>query len=99
MSQIFDIVEELEFERKKNKELENQNQSYQECINYLEDRTHYYEDKTFELQDRIDKAIEYINNNSLYEEEYDYDYEENIYLSGINDTQVRNDLLNILKGE
>ena len=45
----------------------------------------------------IDKAIEYIENNSLYEEEYDYDYEENSYLSGIDDETAKKDLLDILK--
>ena len=52
-------------------------------------------------EDIINKAKEYIINNSLYEEEYDYDYEENIYLSGIHDDDVRRILLEILdnKGE
>ena len=50
------------------------------------------------LQQKIDKAIEYIENHSLYEEEYDYDYEENSYLSGIDDEQAKRDLLEILKG-
>ena len=52
-------------------------------------------------EDIINKAKEYISNNSLYEEEYDYDYEENIYLSGIHDDDVRRILLEILdnKGE
>ena len=54
-----------------------------------------------EKEDIINKAKEYIINNSLYEEEYDYDYEENIYLSGIHDDDVRRILLEILdnKGE
>lgn len=49
----------------------------------------------------IKEVKEYIINNPLYEEEYDYDYEENIYLSGINDDDVRRILLEILdnKGE
>lgn len=51
------------------------------------------------LQQRINKAIEYIENHSLYEEEYDYDYEENSYLSGIDDEQAKRDLLEILKGD
>ena len=45
----------------------------------------------------IDKAVEYIENHSLYEEEYDYDYEENSYLSGIDDETAKKDLLEILK--
>ena len=51
------------------------------------------------LKELIDKAIEYIENNSLYEEEYDYDYEENSYLSGIDDETAKKDLLKILRGE
>ena len=47
----------------------------------------------------IDKAIEYLENNSLYEEEYDYDYEENSYLSGIDDETAKKDLLKILRGK
>ena len=52
-------------------------------------------------EDIINKAKEYIINNSLYEEEYDYDYEENIYLSEIHDDDVRRILVEILdnKGE
>ena len=49
--------------------------------------------------EKINKAIEYIENNSLYETEYDYDYEENSYLSGIDDEIAKKDLLEILKGE
>ena len=56
-------------------------------------------EEVLELQQRIDKAIEYIENHSLYEEEYDYDYEENSYLSGIDDKVAKTDLLEILKGE
>jgi len=50
------------------------------------------------LNNRIYKAIEYIENNSLYEEEYDYDYEEIMYLVGTSDEVAKNDLLSILKG-
>ena len=51
--------------------------------------------KLQQKEDIINKAKEYIINNSLYEEEYDYDYEENIYLSGIHD-DVRRILVEIL---
>lgn len=61
--------------------------------------TEYLENQNVELQQRINKAIEYIENNSLYETEYDYDYEENSYLSGIDDEIAKKDLLKILKGE
>ena len=51
-----------------------------------------------ELSNRILEALNYLNNNSLYEEEYDYDYEENMYLSGISDETAKKDLEEILKG-
>ena len=44
----------------------------------------------------LDEIREYIENNSLYEEEYDYDYEETMYLSGISDEKAKEDLLQIL---
>ena len=43
------------------------------------------------------KVIEYLKNHCLYEEEYDYDYEENIYLSGINDDVEKQELFEILE--
>ena len=52
-----------------------------------------------QLKERINKSIDYIENHSLYEEEYDYDYEENSYLSGIDDETAKKDLLKILRGE
>lgn len=52
-----------------------------------------------DYKSRIDKAIEYIENNSLYEEEYDYDYEENSYLIGTDDETAKKELLAILQGE
>lgn len=48
---------------------------------------------------KIERAIDYIENHSLYETEYDYDYEENSYLSGIDDETAKKDLLEILKGD
>jgi len=50
------------------------------------------------LQQRIDKAIEYIENNTLYSEEYDYDDEDNLQFQGAYDYKASEDLLNILKG-
>ena len=51
------------------------------------------------LQNRIDKAIEYIENNQLYYEDYDYDYEDELYLAGIEDSHAKKDLLEILGGD
>lgn len=59
---------------------------------------HQLQNENKELKDKINKAIEYIENNSLYETEYDYDYEENSYLSGIDDEIAKKDLLEILGG-
>ena len=47
---------------------------------------------------RVDKAIEYIENNDLYEQDYDYDYEENMVEYPPSDEQAKKDLLEILKG-
>lgn len=52
-----------------------------------------------DLEKRINKAVEYIENNSLYDEEYDYNYEEEMYLSGIDDEVAKKDLLSLLKGD
>ena len=67
-------------------EIEETKKIIQKYLEYIDER-----------DERIDKAIEYLENNSLYEEEYDYDYEENSYLSGINDETAKKDLLKILK--
>lgn len=45
----------------------------------------------------IRKAIEYIENNSLYTEDYDYDEEENLRWLGAHDYKESEDLLNILQ--
>lgn len=55
-------------------------------------------DERDDLQQRVDKAIEYVNNNSLYEQDYDYDYEENLVEYPPSDEKATNDLLDILKG-
>ena len=69
-----------------------------ECYVYLGDYKKLKQENQ-RLQERINIAIEYIENNPLYEEEYDYDYEENSYLSGIDDETAKKDLLKILRGE
>ena len=78
------------------KELEEENKRLKEEYMLLSNASDEYEDK---LQERIDKAIEYIENNSLYDEEYDYNYEEEMYLSGIDDEVAKKDLLDLLKGD
>lgn len=51
------------------------------------------------LQNIIKEVREYIENNSLYEQDYDYDYEENLYEYPPNDEQARKDILEILDKE
>lgn len=63
----------------------------------IQQKAKMYEDLD-ELSDRIQKAIEYIENNRLYKEEIDYDYEENPIYVGCNDIKAREELLDILKG-
>lgn len=65
--------------------------------NKLYNQTTKIEDKLNKQKELLDKIKEYINNNSLYEEEYDYDYEENIYLSGVNDTKAKEDINKLLE--
>ena len=91
------IIEQLQQENKQLKEnyerTYNENRALREK-NYITNTDLIYEN--YILSQAINKAIEYIENHSLYKEEYDYDYEENIYLSGIDDETAKKDLLEIL---
>ena len=67
---IFNLAEELEKERKKVKELKEELKSANESItwwsnrfNALEEENMYLRDKVEQLQDKIDSAINYIENN------------------------------------
>lgn len=81
--QINFTVERLQQENRQLKEqLENASKNY---TKYIQQRDNV-----------LDEIREYIENNSLYEEEYDYDYEETMYLSGISDEKAKEDLLQIL---
>lgn len=104
---IIDYITNLQ---QKVEQLEKENEQLRTQVNTYEnpdDLTLFYmwldekaKDKIKQLENIRKEAIEYVNDNSLYEEEYDYDYEENIYLTGIDDEQAKKDLLNILnKGE
>ena len=92
---VTNYIENLEQE---NKELKEENEFLKSEIEEAKRIIQKYLEYIDERDERIDKAIEYIENNSLYEEEYDYDYEENSYLSGIDDETAKKDLLKILKG-
>ena len=97
------LLEEFENLKTENKQLkENYERTYNENSalrekDYITDTDLIYEN--YILSRAINKAIEYIKNHSLYEEEYDYDYEENSYLSGIDDKTAKKDLLKILREE
>lgn len=52
-----------------------------------------------QLNKRINKAIEYIENNDLYTQDIDYDYDDNMVLSPPTDELERKKLLDILRGE
>ena len=82
-----------------NKQLKEENEFLKSEIEEAKRIIQKYLEYIDERDERIDKAIEYLENNSLYEEEYDYDYEENSYLSGIDDETAKKDLLKILRGE
>lgn len=56
-------------------------------------------DEYVQERDKNKKALEYVENNLLYEEEYDYDCDDELYLSGTNDDKATDDLRKILKGE
>ena len=51
------------------------------------------------LHSIIKEVREYIENNSLYEQDYDYDYEENLVEYPPSDEQARKDILEILDKE
>ena len=78
--------------------LRNENKRLREEYKHLSE---IYDDscKSFEkLFKRVNKAIEFIDNNNLYEEIIDYDYEENPYTSSVSDEKQKEELKQILKG-
>ena len=54
--------------------------------------------ENIELENIRKEAIEYIKNTTLFTEDYDYDYEENLVWKCATDDKGREDLLNILQG-
>ena len=73
----------------------------EDMINVLEvlGENDYLTNKNKDLQQRIDKAIEYIENNDLYTQDIDYDYDDNMVLSPPTDELESKKLLNILRGK
>ena len=60
----------------------------------------YIEQLQSQLQEKekiIEDAIEYIKNNNLYEEQYDYNYEEELEYLGTNDNVAKQNILSILE--
>lgn len=51
------------------------------------------------LRERIEKALSYIEHNDLYNEDWDYNYHEELEYRSTDDTTAREDLIAILKGE
>lgn len=51
------------------------------------------------LRERIEKALSYIEDNDLYNEDWDYNYEEELEYRGADDATAREGLIAILKGE
>lgn len=81
------LVQDNEYLSNVEKRCDEVNEKYTQALEVAQDR-----------YDRIQKAIYYIENNSLYKEEVDYDYEENPIYVGCNDIKAREELLDILKG-
>ena len=90
---VHDIPIVIEALDKANKEIERLNKS-------LEEQRHFYLDKLQQKENIIKEVREYIENNDLYEQDYDYDYEENLVVGPPSDETARKILLQILdKGE
>ena len=89
LDQLKDSVHDLYDE---NKELKKENRFQMKLI----DEMNKNNDR---LQAKINEAIEYIENNDLYYQDVDYDYEENMTLDPPSDEEARTILLSILKGE
>ena len=85
--------------QKETKQLKEENEFLKSEIEEAKRIIQKYLEYIDERDERINKSIDYIENHSLYEEEYDYDYEENSYLSGIDDETAKKDLLKILREE
>ena len=93
---VFNLAEELEKERKKNKELEEKRRKdnyfiggLSREIKELQENIKIALEMCKERQDRIDKAIEYINKLTTHHESYDYDI----------DYDYKKEIIDILKGD
>ena len=81
-----------------NKYLELQIEKLEKRNKELEDGFKATMEELTEYATKVENAIEYIENNDLYFQDEDYDYEENLSLGIPDDSKAREDLLDILKG-
>ena len=79
--------------------VERDNRELKKTINGMIDNEEKYLLEINKLKSIIKEVREYIEKNSLYEQDYDYDYEENLYEYPPNDEQARKDILEILDKE
>ena len=93
---LLDYITNLQQENEELKKNQRYNKKGVFCLEYDKETLR---DMVDELQERIEKAVEYIENNSLYDEILDYDYEENPYISYTTDEYVKDNLLDILSGD
>ena len=82
--------------RRENQELKKQLEVGKEQYNYLVEEKEKIQEQLEASEKARKEAIEYIKNNPLYEEEYDYNYDDELELLGINSNQAEYDLLDIL---
>lgn len=81
-----------------------ENETYIQSLKHIRDNLNKmidneYDRENIKLQSIINRAIDYIENNDLYTQDIDYDYDDNMVLSPPTDELERKELLNILRGE
>ena len=81
------------------KEIKITSNGIKQAIDDLVDENERLQDKVYKLEDIIKEVREYIENNDLYEQDYDYDYEENLVVGPPSDETARKILLGILDKE
>jgi chromosome segregation ATPase len=94
-----DLILCLDRAKEKHKELEQEIERLtKECIG-MKNEIKEWCNKYSKLNNKRNEAIEYIENNDLYFQDYDYDYEGNMFEYPPTDEQAKQNLLEILKGE
>ena len=78
-------------------EREQEIERQKEVINGMIENEEKYNLEIIKLHSIIKEVREYIENNSLYEQDYDYDYEENLVEYPPSDEQAKKDILEILE--